>query len=209
MGARKGLGMHINQLKLSEFDKTLVQKWLAQSKNLSSDFELGFLDGAYPDTLISAIADLYQEVGNDQPREDLEMEDQKFTPELMRQMEQSMFARGDRRWTIYLTNKADGKNVGLTEVFWNPNRPMILNQGFTGIYPAYRSKGLGKWLKAAMMNKILEERPEVEFIRTGNANSNAPMLKINVEMGFKPYTANTIWQVETEQVEKYLSERNV
>lgn len=209
MGARKGLGMHINQLKLSEFDKTLVQKWLVQSKNLSSDFELGFLDGAYPDALITDIADLYQEVGNDQPREDLEMEDQKFTPELMRQMEQSMFARGDRRWTIYLTDKANGKIVGLTEVFWNPNRPMILNQGFTGIYPAYRSKGLGKWLKAEMMNKLLKERPEVEFVRTGNANSNAPMLKINVEMGFKPYIANTIWQVETEKVEKYLSERTV
>jgi mycothiol synthase len=209
MGARKGLGMHINQLKLSEFDKTLVQKWLAQSEKLSSDFELGFLDGAYPDALINDIVDLYQEVGNDQPREDLEMEDQKFTPQIMRQMEQSMFARGDRRWTMYLLDRTQGKIAGLTEVFWNPNRAMILNQGFTGIYPAYRSKGLGKWLKAEMMNKLLNERPEVEFVRTGNANSNAPMLKINIEMGFKPYTANTIWQVETEKVESYLSTSGV
>jgi hypothetical protein len=66
---------------------------------------------------------------------------------------------------------------------------------------------LGHWLKAEMMNKILMERPEVEFVRTGNANSNAPMLKINTEMGFKPYIANTIWQVDTAQVEKYLQER--
>lgn len=209
LGARKGLGMHVNQLKLSEFDKTLVQKWLAQSENLSSDFELGFLDGAYPDVLINDIADLYQEVGNDQPREDLEMEDQKFTPEILRQDEKSMFARGNQRWTLYLTDRAQGNMAGLTEVLWNPNRPMILNQGFTGIYPAYRNKGLGRWLKAEMMKKILAERPEVEFVRTGNANSNAPMLKLNTEMGFKPYIANTVWQVETEKVEKYLLERNV
>jgi hypothetical protein len=32
------------------------------------------------------------------------------------------------------------------------------------------------------------------------------MLKINTEMGFKPYIANTVWQVETEKVEKYLLE---
>jgi hypothetical protein len=33
------------------------------------------------------------------------------------------------------------------------------------------------------------------------------MLKINTEMGFKPYIANIIWQVEIEKVEKYLLER--
>lgn len=46
---------------------------------------------------------------------------------------------------------------------WNPNRPMILEQGFTGVYPEYRNKGLGRWLKAEMMQRILRERPEVEF----------------------------------------------
>jgi hypothetical protein len=33
------------------------------------------------------------------------------------------------------------------------------------------------------------------------------MLKINTELGFKPYLANTLWQVETELVEKYVAER--
>jgi GNAT superfamily N-acetyltransferase len=207
LGGRRGLSMHINQLKISEFDKTLVQKWLAQSENKHSQFELCFLDGTYPDETIDDIVELFQEVGNDQPREDLEMEDMKFTPEIVRQEEQNMFARGFHRWTMYLRDRANGKVAGLTEVFWHPNRALILNQAFTGTYPAYRNKGLGRWLKAEMMNKILMERPEVEFVRTGNANSNAPMLKINTEMGFKPYIANTIWQVDTAQVEKYLQER--
>ena len=60
-----------------------------------------------------------------------------------------------------------------------------------------------------MMKKILEERPEVKFVRTGNANSNAAMLKINKEMGFKSYISNTVWQVETAQVEKYLAQKIV
>jgi mycothiol synthase len=56
-----------------------------------------------------------------------------------------------------------------------------------------------------MMQKILQERPQVQFVRTRNANSNAPMLRINNEMGFKPYHSFTAWQVPVEQVEKYLN----
>jgi GNAT superfamily N-acetyltransferase len=207
LGARKGMASHTNQLKVSEFDRSLVPAWLTHSQPLKSEFKLGLLDGPYPDEYLNDIAALYQEVANDQPRDDLEMEDMKYTPEFLRDIEKNIFAKGDHRWTLYLTDLANHKVVGLTEVSWSPNRAMILYQGFTGVYPEYRSKGLGRWLKAEMMQKILSERPEVEFIRTTNSNSNAPMLKINVEMGFKPYLANTIWQVETEQVEKYVLER--
>lgn len=204
LGGRKGLQMQVNQLQLAEFDKSLVQKWLAESQKNRSDFELAFFAGIYPDEIIDEIAALYQEVANDQPRDNLEIEDMNFTVEILRQDEQNLFARGDHRWTMYLMDPTKRKVVGLTEVFWNPNRDMILNQGFTGVFPEYRNKGLGRWLKAEMMQKILTERPEVKFIRTGNANSNAPMLKINSEMGFKPYISNTIWQVDTVQVENFL-----
>ncbi len=206
LGARKGLETQLNQLKLSEFDKDLVNRWLGQSGKLNDGYELRLWEGAYPDTYIDEVSALYQEVANDEPRDNLDMEDMNFTPQVIRDIEKNMFARGNQRWTMYLTDRADKKLAGLTEVFWNPNRGMILNQGFTGVYPAHRSKGLGRWLKAEMMKKILRERPEVQVIRTGNANSNAPMLKINNEMGFKPYIANTVWQVDTAQVEKYLND---
>jgi len=206
LGARKGLEMYVNQLKISEFNRNLLLDWLEKSGKLKGEFELGHWEGAYPEDRINEVSDLYQEVANDQPRDTLEMEDSKFSPQIFREIEQNMFARGEQRWTLYLTDSSNGKLAGLTEVMWNPNRKIIINQGFTGVYPVYRSKGLGRWLKAEMMQKILKERPEVEFIRTRNANSNAPMLKINVEMGFKPYIANTVWQIETEKIENYLLE---
>ena len=83
-------------------------------------------------------------------------------------------------------------------------RPEILGQGMTAVYPEYRNRGLGRLLKAAMLEKVLRERPQVKLIRTGNADSNAPMLKINTELGFKRYMSQVIWQVETEKVIQYL-----
>jgi len=207
IGARRGQEGRVNQLKVSELDRTLIECWSKQSGHLVNEFEMGLWQGAFPEEHIVEIAAQMQELVNDQPRDDLEMEDWKVTPEILRQIQRNILATGDQIWTLYILDRADQKLVGWTEVYWNANRPMILNQGFTAVDPTYRNQGLGRWLKAAMMKKILEERPQVKFIRTRNANSNAPMLKINNEMGFKPYNALTAWQVNTEQVENYLNQR--
>ena len=43
-------------------------------------------------------------------------------------------------------------------------------------------------------------------MRTGNAASNAPMLKINAELGFKPYSVDTWWEMSLQRVQEYLAE---
>ena len=55
-----------------------------------------------------------------------------------------------------------------------------------------------------MLDKVLKERPQVKYVRTGNADTNASMLKINNELGFKPYTADILWQVELNKVMDYI-----
>ena len=209
IGARRGQEGKVNQLKISELDRDLIAHWASQSQHLENEFEMGLWNGPFPEEYIEEIAALLQKMANDQPRDELEIEDMKFTPEMIRQFEQNMQATGDERWVLYIIDRAKQKLAGWTEVHWHRNRPLILNQGFTAVDAIYRNKGLGRWLKAEMMNKILRERPQVEFIRTRNANSNAPMLKINNEMGFKPYNSITAWQVNTDHVENYLKEKNV
>ncbi len=204
LGAKKGLEAHNNQLRIADLDPSIVQNWLEKSQDLSAQFELGFWEGPYSEDQLVAMSNLV-ELTNQQPLGDIDIEDMHMTPEQLRQADQMLFARGNQRWTFTLVEKATGKFAGYTETVWNPNRPEILRQEMTGVFPEYRGKGLGKWLKAAMLDKALKERPTVKFIRTGNADSNAAMLKINHELGFKPYLANAIWQVETDQVIQYLN----
>ena len=77
-------------------------------------------------------------------------------------------------------------------------------QGNTGVFPEFRGRRLGRWLKAAMLEKVLRDRPEARFLRSSNADSNAAMLRINQELGFRPYLSRTIWQTEIEKIEAYL-----
>jgi mycothiol synthase len=204
LGGHKGLVGHVNQLRLDELDHNLLARWLERGRTLAADFELGLWDGPYPEEQIDAVVELF-ELNNQQPFGDIEIEEMHMTPEQLRQAEQASFAHGNQRWTFYVIERATGKFAGYTETVWNPNRPEILRQDMTGVFPEYRNRGLGRWLKAAMLDKALADRPQVKYVRTGNADSNAAMLKINNELGFKPYQATAFWQVEVDSILSYLA----
>jgi mycothiol synthase len=205
IGGQKGLVGHVNQLKLSDLDRSLVDRWLAQGQENSEEFELGVWEGSYPEEQLTEIAHLLDLI-NQQPLGDLEIEDMHISPEQLRQIEKMDTARGNKRTTFYLMEKATGKFAGYTETIWNANRPEILRQDMTGVYPEYRGKGLGRWLKAAMLDRAMRERPEIKYVRTQNADMNAAMLKINNELGFQPYNAITTWQIDIDKVLDYLKD---
>ena len=58
--------------------------------------------------------------------------------------------------------------------------------------------------KAALLEAVLSKHPEVKRVQTGNATTNAPMLKINHQLGFRPRMTRKDWQVDLKQVLSYL-----
>lgn len=205
MGARAGLESRESQLVLAEVDRDLLARWQAEGAEHAAGFELVFWDNHYPEEHIADFADLC-EVMNSAPRGQLEVEDQTVTPEKVREFAASQHARGGFIWTIIAVEEASKRMVGFTEVFGNPARPTILGQGATAVRPEFRGHRLGRWMKAAMLELVISDLPEARFIRTGNATTNAPMLAINNDLGFKPYAINTIWQLETEAAAAYAGE---
>jgi len=202
LGGQRAMEAHTNQLILTELDRALLTQWMTPDD--AGRFTLEGWEGAHPEDLLPAITALSESTMNTMPRDAMEMEDMHFTPEQMRQMDQQTLAGGAERWTLAVREAASGKFVGYTEVLWNASSPQIVRQGGTGVFPEFRGYGLGKRLKAAMLDRVLRERPEARFVRTGNADSNGPMLRINHALGFRPYLSRTEWQVETGKVLAYL-----
>jgi GNAT superfamily N-acetyltransferase len=195
IGAKPGIENHTNRLLLEELNKDMLEQWIADAP--IAEFELEFYTADYPEFDLEALCELF-DVMNTAPRGELEINDDKTTPEKLLEWEQARKAQGVQRWTAVVRERSTGRYAGFTTTGWQPNRPHILGQWGTGVNPIYRGKGLGKWLKAAMLERVMHERPEVNQVRTGNADSNGPMLRINHALGFKPFIARTEWQLEVD-----------
>jgi len=206
IGAEVGLAAHTNQLVLADVDRDLIRLWVDRAPERASGYELEFWDGPYPEEDIERAVEMVKSM-NSAPTGDLDVEDFNFTPEILRQIEEMFASQGVVRWTYVAREKATRDLAGYTEIMWMPTKPHIAFQDATGVLEPHRNHGLGRWMKAAMLQKILVEKPEATLVRTGNADMNEPMLKINNELGFKPYQANSAVQVGLDKVSAYLQTR--
>jgi len=204
LGAHMALADHTNQLDLRELNRDLLGMWQERAAERAADFELGLWEGELPEEELEEVAAMYEAI-NRAPRGDLEMEDEHWTPAHIREFERADRARGNESWSMYVRQKGSRRIAGWTDVAWNPNRPGILQQRGTAVFPEFQNRGLGRWLKAAMLEKVLRDRPQVRYVRTGNADMNAPMLKINTELAFRPFRSHYTWQLETQKALEYLA----
>lgn len=203
LGAERGLHMRVSQLELDRLDRGLLRRWIDGAPARGGGFTVGFWDAEFPEERLEAIARL-MEVMNTAPRGTLQVEDERVTAEQVRQWETAIRATGLRRVMAYAL-APDGRLAGFTTTGWHASRPERLDQWGTGVWPEFRGQGLGRWLKAAMLERALADYPGLRRVRTGNAFVNRSMLSINDELGFEDFYSSTDWQVPTERILEYVA----
>ena len=82
---------------------------------------------------------------------------------------------------IFIAKDGD-RYVGLSELFRNDAMPEVVNTGFTGVRREYRGRGIAWALKLRALDWAT--RHGYREVRTWNNTLNAPMLGINVKLGF-------------------------
>src|SRR3989337_1833517 len=135
---------------------------------------------------------------NTMPRENLQVEDWKITAETMREWERMTRERGQEARGALVIEESTGASAAFSDVFFDPRVPSVIHQGGTATIPEHRGKGIGKWIKARMAQRLLAEIPEARYIRTGTAGANKARLGSTVAMGFKPVWESVIWQIPLE-----------
>ncbi len=206
LGAVAGVWSHINQLVVADVDLDQMQAWVDDSDD-DYDIEWVTPDGPYPESALTDMARLRSVLLNDAPMGDVPLETRTISVDEIRKDEERLAGYGKTRWTAIARHRASGDPVGYTELFVDPGNRATLNQGATAVDRAHRGHRLGRQLKAHAFLRVLRERPETKFIRTFNADANAPMLAVNEAMGFTPLFAACRWLLDTVDAKTWLERR--
>ena len=204
LGAEQKLTEIESRLKISDVDWPMLDRWVAEGVRRSPQTRLEIYDGELPDEMLADFAPQLTSLLNTMPFESLDIGDIIVTPERMKDWYERQALVGEVQHQV-LARESDGVISGMTDTTWAPYRRTLIYQQFTGVRPDARGRGLGKWIKAAMLLHMRELYPDAEWIVTENAHSNGPMLNINRTMGFQPYRTAVEYQITREKLGARLS----
>ena len=184
-----------SSLDVAAVDPELMAEWIDAGP---ADLELVHWSRDCPEEWIDALVATANAM-NDAPTDDLDIADTVVDADMVRADIEARRARGlEFRGVLAVT--ADGEAAGTTEVLVNRHRPEASWQWSTVVLPAHRGRRIGRWLKAAMWQRLRAAEPAVTGLQTGNAASNTHMLAINTDMGFKPTHLMGCWQADLNRV---------
>ncbi len=204
LGLKMALGERVSRLAVGDVDWDLIKDWIANASERAADYSLMFFDSVVPEEHLENWARV-NNVMNSAPLEGLELEDFNMTPEMWRSIENSYGPKGLEFRGCAAVHGPTGDFAGLTVLMNQRYEPWLGVQDDTGVDPEHRNKGLGRWMKAAMLERFMAEFPDVTHIETGNAGSNEPMLNINIAMGFETVLVVNAWQGDISTVRERLN----
>lgn len=193
-----------NRLDLNELDWEMVERWIAEGPVRAPGTRLEFYEHRIPEANKAEFCEVVTTLLRDVPLEGLDIGELIMTPNQLDQYYLRHDADGTSHHT-YMTREPDGSVSGETDILYQPFRPTKIVQLLTGVMPEHRGKGLGKWLKAAMLDYVRKTYPEARWVATENANSNEPMLAINYALGFKEYRGGTGYQMPVDRLREHLN----
>ncbi|HUP87643.1 MAG TPA: GNAT family N-acetyltransferase [Acidimicrobiales bacterium] len=203
LGAERKITERKSRMVLADVDRSMLEDWVVRAKERAEGYSMLAWDGPVPDEYLDRFVALTM-VMNTAPRDDLEMDDWIHTPERHREGEERAIKAGHAWWTLVVRHDASDELVGYTEFVFPSHAPEAAWQEATAVDPTHRDKGLGRWLKASNCLRLLDEKPDVRYVDTWNAYSNAPMLGINIAMGFEVIKSFSEYQIRTEALQARL-----
>lgn len=182
LGARCNMTVDQQRLAIAGLRRPHLYHWIARATERARDYEIITWDDRCPPEHLERFARAH-EVMNDAPRPE-STGDWTVSTEQIR-AEEAMNAHTETaQWVVVARHRASGDFAGYTEMSFDPREQWLARQGDTAVAAVHRNRGIGRWIKAHNLARLMVDRPQVRVVETANAGGNDAMLRINAELGF-------------------------
>jgi GNAT superfamily N-acetyltransferase len=182
-----------------------LAQWQARATSAGGGLAWEVHAGRVPFERLAPLMRPFTELINQQPLGTLEMARIRYELEGYTRWYAEMDRRGGEHFLVMLRHGED--LAAVCDASWDARFPDRVYQQFTGVAGPWRSKGLAKGVKAAMLRLIRERHPTVRTMVTTNADANAPMLSINQRLGFVVHRREVSYQIGVDRLEAGLAGR--
>jgi GNAT superfamily N-acetyltransferase len=168
---------------ITNLDWATVQKLYDEAVLASADYELLRIIGELPDELLEGMVAVTASI-NDAPKDDLDIEDDVFTPERLRAYEAARRGHNQTMYRVIARHRPTGELAGHSVVTVERERPHIAEQNDTAVSRDHRGHRLGALTKTAMLLWLRDAEPALTQLDTWNAESNNHMIGINEQLNY-------------------------
>ena len=196
LGYKLAYEERISRCNLGQVDQALMKQWIDRASDRAAGYRLVRAEAPLDNEMLGYLAQGLEAM-NDAPLDDLDLQHETFDVNRARDVETLQVMSRSAYRLIFAIETATGDLAGYTSMRIPEAEPALSQQGDTVTVAAHRNQGIGRWLKADMWSWLRDTRPEVEFLNTGNAESNRAMLAINEAMGFRDILHHGVWQMTT------------
>lgn len=194
-GARAVLADTQRILDLTAIEDAGLDTLLEDARAHSAGYTLVQWVGATPEGYVDAVGALESRMTTDAPFDDLAWEQEVFDAERIRARDAVKEVRGLLTYTSAAQHDESGTVVGISSLVTYDGVEGFASQWETIVLPDHRGHRLGMLLKIENLRHLQRHEPAVTRIDTWNSDSNAPMLAVNVAMGFTPVRRWAEWEL--------------
>jgi GNAT superfamily N-acetyltransferase len=186
--------MH-RRLNLTTVDPAAYDAMLADARTHATDYTVVQWTSPMPDEQLAGCAVLEGKMSTDVPLDELEWEPEVYDVDRMRRRNAMIAARGMWQYTSAARHDGSGELVGVTTLTRLATLPEHVDQWETIVLEEHRGHRLGMLLKIENLRFAQREEPQLSFVDTMNTDSNAPMLRVNLALGFESVRAWGEWEL--------------
>jgi GNAT superfamily N-acetyltransferase len=149
-----------------------------------------------PEEWLEQFAAALQVMTRDTPHGEMDQEVSQWTPERIVEVEARRIKQGRFCHTTVAVD-ANGRLTAYTQMGGATDEPERLYQWDTFVSPEHRGKGLGMAVKIPNLRSLQADLDHPAVLHTWNAPENAPMIRVNDQLGFRAVDRRSNWERPT------------